>query len=233
MVNGIYCYKDSLNDGEIVYVGIDSHIDENKRHRQHMYPSHYNFQVINRVLQNNPDRYSYHVLKRGDFGRNLLSALEIIYIRRYNPKFNYTIGGDGVRNDRSGANNPFFGKKHTKESRQKMSQSRKGLSRSEETKKKISNSLKGRVFSEETKLKLSLSQKGRPLSKEHRENMIKSKNSTGIFRVSKRKQKDCLQGFRWVYQYPDENKKIHSISSVDLDKLKEKVLARGLEWREL
>ena len=167
-----------------------------------------------------------------NFKNNLLSALEIIYISRYSPKFNYTVGGDGFKGNHSGEKNPFFGRHHTEESKNKMRLAHKGKVISKETREKISESLKGRVYSEETKRKLSLSQKGKKLSSQHRENMIKSKNSTGIFRVYKRKQSDCIQGFRWVYQYPDENNKIHTISSVDLNKLKQKVLAKGLEWRE-
>lgn len=248
MTSGIYCYKDTLKDNTIVYVGKDSHIDENRRKKEHMYPSKYDEQVINRILQNNPNRYSYHVLKQGDFNENLLNALEIIYTHRYKPKFSFTIGGDGVRGhklsdahkkklsenhaDFSGENNPFYGRTHTKESKLKMSSAKKGKPLSEATRKKLSESLKGRVFSDETRRKLSLAQKGRKLSDEHRENMIKSKNSTGFFRVYKRKQKDCTQGFRWVYQYPNELGKISQISSVDLNKLKEKVLNNGLEWRE-
>lgn len=36
-----------------------------------------------------------------------------------------------------------------------------------------------------------------------------------------------------ILQYYDKNKKRKSLQSVDLDKLKEKVLAKGLEWREI
>ncbi len=140
MVCGIYCYKDNLKNDSVVYVGLDSHIDENRRHKQHFQDSNYNEQQINRVLQNNPTRYSYHVLKKGDFDENLLKALEIIYIRRYNPKFNYTFGGDGcfgykhskevkekLSKLRMGENNPRYGKLVSFETRKKMSESHKGL----------------------------------------------------------------------------------------------------------
>ena len=109
MTCGIYCYKDTQNDNEVIYVGKDSSIDTNTRHKKHNYPSRYNQQVINRVLQNNPDRYTYHVLKEGDFDEKLLSALEILYVHRYSPKFNFTIGGDGMR-----------GYKHSEESKRKI-----------------------------------------------------------------------------------------------------------------
>ena len=55
------------------------------------------------------------------------------------------------------------------------------------------------------------------------------KNTTGYFRVIKKKEKTSQQGFTWRYQY-SENGKQKSISSVDLAKLKDKVVKKGLEW---
>ena len=56
-----------------------------------------------------------------------------------------------------------------------------------------------------------------------------SKNTTGYFRVWKDKNKKYSQGFTWRYGYI-KNGKPRTISSVDINKLKEKVLAKGLEW---
>jgi group I intron endonuclease len=64
---------------------------------------------------------------------------------------------------------PFLGKKHTEESKIKMSnsmkgkQSRLGAKLSEETKLKISNSHKGKKLSKETKLKMSILRKGKKI----------------------------------------------------------------------
>lgn len=96
---GIYCYEDTWRDNEIVYVGKDSNIKRKSRHTAHTSPSRYGEQQINRVLQNNPNRYKYKVLKswvRNNFHKNLANALEIIYIRRYAPIFNFTVGGQGL-----------------------------------------------------------------------------------------------------------------------------------------
>jgi len=62
--------------------------------------------------------------------------------------------------------------------------------------------------------------------------MSKKRTSTGYFRVCKHKNKKCKNGFTWDYNYFDKNGMRKNISSVDFDKLKEKVLAKGLEWRE-
>lgn len=110
MSKGIYAYVDK-KDNNVVYVGKDSNIHGNKRHKDHFCPSGYNKQVINRILQNNPDRYEYKVLwEIEDCTNNHLNEMEKYYTRIYNPKFSFTEGGDGIA----------------------------GLKRTEETKKKIS-----------------------------------------------------------------------------------------------
>ena len=113
-----------------------------------------------------------------------------------------------------------------------------GRKYSEETCRKLSESLKGennpnwgKPRSEETKKKISESQKGKIISKESMMKMSKSHNKTGYYRVSKRKT-HTKQGFLWTYSHYTE-KGLRHITSVDIDKLKEKVLAKGLEWIEL
>lgn len=94
---------------------------------------------------------------------------------------NLTDGGDGV--SLRGKKHRMFGKKHSEETKQKISQSHKGMLASEKTKQKMSESRigntncvgykhtdsarqnmsegqKGRKHSEETKQKMSMSQKG-------------------------------------------------------------------------
>ena len=76
---------DSLNDNEIVYIGKDSYIGRHQRSKDHLTKSRYNDQPFNRILQNNPNRYIYKVLKSWDgnkYHENLASVLEIIYIRK-------------------------------------------------------------------------------------------------------------------------------------------------------
>lgn len=60
-----------------------------------------------------------------------------------------------------GNKNPFFGKTHSIESRQKMSDAHKGIFPTEETRKKLSESRKGKPLSEEHKHNISKSHIGK------------------------------------------------------------------------
>ena len=235
MAKGIYCYIDK-KDNQIVYVGKDSNIDKNKRHRDHLVPSKYNEQPINRILQNNPDRYIYQVLwEIDDCTDNHLNQIEIFYIKKYDPQFNFTEGGDGTS-----------GFKHSEETKKKISEARKGKGKplSEETRRKMSEANKGenhpmygKPRSEETRKKISETLKGKnnpnygkPLPEEIRKKLSKAQNTTGFYRVYKHKNNSCKQGFTWCYQYYLDSKR-KLITSIDLKKLEKKVRKEGLEWK--
>jgi group I intron endonuclease len=147
--------------------------------------------------------------------------MEILFGKIYDPKFNYGEFGKGGftkhtketrqkmsenHADFSGENNPMYNKNHSKESRKKMSKANKG--------EKHWNYNK--TTSDETKIKMS-----------------ESKNSSGYFRVVKQKSEKYKQGFIWRYQYYDENGKRKFIRSVDIEKLEAKVKAKGLKWERI
>jgi hypothetical protein len=81
----------------------------------------------------------------------------------------------------SGKNNPMFGKKHSEETRKKMSVSHIGQKISQETKDKISKVVKGRKHTEYSKLKMSLAQTGRKHSEESKKKMSYSRKMLGIY----------------------------------------------------
>lgn len=101
--------------------------------------------------------------------------------------YNMTIGGRG--ND-YGENHPLYGKHHSEEAKQKMSESRKGENNgmygrhhSEETKRRISESksgnkhhMYGKNLSTETRLKISESHKGLKYSDETKQKISKNKS---------------------------------------------------------
>ena len=121
--------------------------------------------------------------------------------------------------DFSGKNHPMYGKHHSEESKNKMSESLTGRTHSEETKKKMSKN-NARYWEDKT------------LSDEHKQKISEAQNNSGYFRVCKAKNKKCKQGFTWYYRYWDDGKH-KTISSVDINKLEAKVKAKGLKWRKL
>ena len=198
---GIYAYIDT-KDNSVVYVGKDSYIEENRRHIDHMKPANYNRQRINQILQNNPHRYEYKpIFVFDDISQTELNHLEIQQIALFNPKFNFTKGGEGIK-----------GFKHSEETRKRMREAHKGVYPSTETRKRMSKSQKGNYHSDESCKKMS-----------------EFWNTTGYYRVSKIKNSEVKQGFYWCYSCTKKGKRTR-ISSVNLEELKQKVEAKGLEW---
>lgn len=70
---------------------------------------------------------------------------------------------------------------------------------------------------------------GKSHSKNSKIRMSCARNKSGFFRVYKTNEPKVSQGFSWRYEYP-LNGKSKSLISVDLLKLKEKVISNGLEW---
>lgn len=206
MTSGIYGYYDKEKE-HVCYVGKDNNIDnKNNRHNKHLHPLYYNSQPFNRVLQNNPNRYDYFILAKGEFSNNELNdmekqAIKIFKTYRYDyPEysvFNFTKGGDGS-----------IGYKHTDNAKKKMS--------------KI--------------------HKGKKISQKHRE-ILSKKNSgknnsncgtgdSGILYVHKNNCKKCRQGYIWIYR-KIKNKKRYEKQSVNLRKLKQKVINDNYPWEIL
>ena len=92
--------------------------------------------------------------------------------------------------------------------------------------------MKHRVVTDEMRKKISETEKGKEIQDESRLKISKAQNTSGYYRVSKCKDKQCKQGFRWRYQFKEKGKQ-YVLYSVDLDKLKEKVLAKNWIWGTL
>lgn len=87
---------------------------------------------------------------------------------------------------------------------------------------------------DETKKHLSEIKKGKKIGRNSKQTLInksKAVNPTGYFRVTIIPKLGTKQGFLWLYEFYDgDEEKYKRITSVSLKKLKEKVLAKGLDW---
>jgi hypothetical protein len=176
-----------LDNNEVFYIGIAT---KNTRPYTHS--------GRNKYWKNIVSKYGYKVeILHENISRDNAKKIEIELILKYGRKdlglgnlVNMTDGGDGCNNvsyevrkkhsdDMKGKNNPRFGKSfsHNDNSKNKMSQSRKGVKFSDNHKKSISKSLVGREFSEEHKENISKSRIGLKLSDSHIK--VLSKNSQG------------------------------------------------------
>ena len=112
----------------------------------------------------------------------------------------------------TGENNPRYGTCHSEETKEKISKAHMGKKISKKTREKISNAHLGKKQPMELVIKRN-----------------EKNNTLGIFRVIKHKNITCKQGFDYVYCYM-ENEKRKEIHSIDILKLKEKVVGKNLPW---
>lgn len=109
-----------------------------------------------------------------------LNTQEIYWIALLNPHYNSTAGGDGLSNPTTetrrklserqlGSKNHFYGRRHTTETKLKMSNANKGRVKSMDEREKLRRAHQGKRASRETKAKMSASRIGRKESETTRE----------------------------------------------------------------
>lgn len=226
MTIGIYVIKNKINNK--MYIGQSIHIESRwKEHINHLNSHNHNNKHLNcswnKYHQNNFDFIIIAKCKTSE-----LDFLERLFIKLYkttNPKYGYnkTNGGKDINGennpnyerDCSGKNNSFYGKKHSQKSKKLMRDAKLGKKLTKQHKKSISDSLTNRIRSDEECRAIS-----------------KGQNSTGYYRVSKKKAKSTKQGYSYSYSWR-ENGKRRFISSVSLKKLEQKVKERNLPWEKI
>lgn len=245
MTKGIYCYYD-INTNEIVYIGKDSHIDKKIRHKQHYQVYKYHDQKINKILQKNQNRYNYKILWEIDnCTTNHLNQMEIYFINKYHPRFNFSNGGDGFD---FGKNHPHYksyariikGGYNGNKQQYVLRYQKQNIIRSIDKKYLNDYAIKlnsNQITISEIKAQNYIKNKqqktqSRPQNclKKISETRSKKYNITGFYQVCKHKNNKYKKGFRWCYRYYKNGKRC-SIESVSLIKLEQKVKKQGLEWR--
>lgn len=88
MTCGIYYYWDTKKD-IVAYIGQSINIE--KRHIEHLSSSTKNKQPFNSILQSNKNRYELCIML--ECTKEELNKQEILAIKMYKPKFNFTEGG--------------------------------------------------------------------------------------------------------------------------------------------
>ena len=261
-------YKITNKDTGQAYIGLSENIE--KRWYDHIHSPNLKHSYIDRAINKyGAEKFDLEIIEKLPNDRTLLMEREEYWAAYYDTykdenHYNLTPGGDfnpmkvpEIAAKFSGENNPMYGKKHTPETKEKISKANSGKKHTPEAREKMSkansgenNPLYGKRGKEsprfgckhtpETKEKISKANSGEnnPMyGKKHtpevKVKMSSSKNTTGYFHVSKAKTHKYKQGFYYRYQYYDDDGKKHAITSVDLEKLEKKVKAKGLEWFKL
>ena len=111
MTNGLYGYYDTEKE-YVAYIGKDADIGNDARHKTHTRPSQYDKQAINRVIQKNPDRYTYFRFIEGEYNDETLNELEKEAIRLFKT-YKYDYPERNVFNFQKGGEGGFAGRQHS------------------------------------------------------------------------------------------------------------------------
>lgn len=256
MISGIYYIKNNINNK--YYIGQSVNIK--KRKQQHLaelrHNNHRNIYLQNAFNKYGEDAFEFKLIKVCK--PKYLNRFEKMYVKiydSYNNGYNLTEGGENPP-VLKGEDNPFYQKNHSYESCLQMSKKHNstGFFRvySDGTRYKYRWYEDGKkrsisacdILMLEQKVKehgLEWKQistntntpslcKGRKLSTEQKIQKSKQQNTTGYYRVIIQKSKNRNPSY--VYSWR-QNGKRKRLSSVDINKLEEKVKSKGLPWYKL
>lgn len=212
MTCGIYMIKNK-ETGQI-YIGQSINIEQ--RWREHCSFNKNSSYIDKAIHKNGKNKFNLYIIAELPNNEEILLKHEKYWIKFYNTfknrfHYNLTPGGD-------------FNPMNIPEIAKKSAKKRKGKHLSAEHKKNISNSMigknKNKKRSSEIKEKISLT-------------VSNNNNTSGFYRVYKRKSKDCKQGFIYCYRYYDNDGNRKAITSTNIKKLEQKVKAQNLKWLKL
>lgn len=253
MISGIYYIKNNINNK--YYIGQSLNIKQRKqKHFSSLrHNNHHNSYLQNAFNKYGEDAFEFKLIKACK--PRYLNRFEKLYIKTYdsyNNGYNLTEGGENPPVLR-GKDNPFHNKHHSHESCLKMSKKHNSTGffrvysdgeryryRWYENGKKCSISacdimtLKKKVKEQGLEWKQISNNtntpslcKGRKLTTEQKIRKSKQQNNTGYYRVTIQQEKN--RQLRYSYRWREDDKR-KSLSSVDINKLEEKVKSKGLPW---
>lgn len=154
-------YKATCTDNGKAYIGLTTKSLEDRKGThfntaRYLGAKSYDTHFHRAVRKHGEDCLTWEVLEWIDGDLEELKEKEKFWIKYYGTYvsrdvgYNLTKGGDGP-----------LGRKHSDETKEKLSESAKGRKHTEDTKRKISDAMKGRPRSEDTKRKISEAAKRR------------------------------------------------------------------------
>jgi group I intron endonuclease len=176
-VMGVYQITNTVNGHVYIGSSVDVHKRWGRHQRELRAGTHHSAYLQRAWNKYGEDAFSFILCEQCE--KEHLIEREQYYIDNVKPTYNIAIKAKsclGVKHteeskqkmseSKSGAGNPYFGKKRSDETKHKVSKSLIGHTVTEETKQKISQTLKGTHPSEETRLRMSLAHMGRKRSTE-------------------------------------------------------------------
>lgn len=210
-INVIYLYTNKVNGHQ--YVG--QTVNLNERHKRHCKNYDKNSLIDKAIEKYGESNFELTILEsvphlKGQFLKNYLNKLEQFYISIYNPTYNQTKGGDD-----NPMNNPKIRKYHKK------------IMNSSKVKDRIPkfNSKNNPMKNPEIVDKYFRGDKNPAKRMQVKCKISKKNGSTGIYHLTKKHNKRCVQGFTWYYLTEDGR----SISSTKLPKLLDKLKSENIE----
>jgi len=153
--------------------------------------------------------FTSEILYMSEDAHHCKNEAEVALIADYNTYkgrgYNLTEGGDGC-----------VGYKHSQESKDKISNAKKGTKHSQETIDKMTKSRQGRIFSQETKLKMSAAKTGKKLSIETKLKMSKPKSEKTKIKMKGPKSAEAKSNMsknRMGMKFSDEHRKNLSLAA--------------------
>jgi group I intron endonuclease len=160
-MNEFLIYKATCADNGKAYIGLTTRSLEDRKmghfkEARHLGSKSYDTYFHRAIRRRGEDCFTWEVLEWVDGDLEELKEKEKFWIKYHDTfdnrdvGYNLTKGGDGP-----------LGRKLSKETKEKLSESAKGRKHTEDTKRKISDAMKGRPRSEDTKRKISEAAKRR------------------------------------------------------------------------